>query len=126
MACAIVAAFCADAAAQPLARVFFTPQERAQVVAARHAERQTAAPHAPGIVRVSGVAHGGRRAALAWLDGRAVADGGTYAGFTVRVLESGVRLVGDGREYSLRAGESIDLASGARTAVDVVVGGRAR
>lgn len=125
----IVAALAAtEAGAQPLGRLFYTPAQRAQIVAARHSAADNAAdrPGAPTVVRLSGIVRSGRGGMVAWIDGRLVADGGTYAGFVVRVGDSGVRLVGGGRELSLRAGERIDLASGARESVTVVRAGRAR
>lgn len=113
----LAAGMAVEAAAQPLGRVFFAPSERAQIAAARTgaADGVEAARAAAPTLQLSGVVRSGRGAVLAFIDGAPVADGAQVAGFVVRVEDSGVRLIGQGRVWSLRAGERIDLASGART-----------
>jgi len=125
VALSILAAFAAaEAAAQPLGRVFFSPAQRAQIVAGRQAASADAGSSpvvaAPTTARLSGIVRSSDGARLAWLDGRPVADGATHAGFVVRIGDSSVRLIGEGRELRLRAGETLDLASGERRSVAVI------
>lgn len=109
----------AEVAARPLGRLFYSPAQRAELVAARQAgavnDAAATATAAPTAVRLSGIVRGGSGAPHAWIDGQLIADGANLAGYVVRVGETSVRLVGKERELSLHAGESIDLVSGERT-----------
>jgi hypothetical protein len=51
---------------------------------------------------------------LAWLDGRPIVDGESYAGMRVQIAPPGVILHrADGRRYVLPVGRTIDLNDGA-------------
>ncbi len=97
---ALVAYALAAGAAQaqsPLGRLFFTPQERARIAAARAGDGAAVGVEAePAALVVSGVARNSRKGLVAWIDGHAVPDGGTYAGYRVRVAGGGVSLHRDG------------------------------
>lgn len=97
IAVACTCAFAASSAlAQPtLGRLFFTHEERVRLAHARAGSPAgEAAPvdAQPAAMFVSGVVRNSRGGLVAWIDGRAVADGGIHAGFTVHVAGGGVTL----------------------------------
>lgn len=97
---AVVACALATGAAHaqpPLGRLFFTPQERAHIAATRAAGAPAPADAAPAVLVVSGVARNSRGGLVAWIDGHAVPDGGTYAGYRVHVAGNGVTLLRTGQ-----------------------------
>lgn len=95
-------------------RVFYTPQERASMEAARRqppggADPSAAAlsPPASPTFQLDGLALG-RKNATAWINGQMLQHGETYAGRTVHIDQSEVRLRQNGeRDIVLRPGQQV-------------------
>ncbi len=98
VACAVACALAAHAACAQttaLGRLFFSPEERARLAAARQGKDANGAARAvadPARWIVSGVARSSRGGLVAWIDGQLVPDGATHAGYTVQVAGGGVTL----------------------------------
>lgn len=98
----------------PLGRLFFTPQQRAAISAAREPALEAGTLSTPPYVALQGIVRSSRGGLLAWLDGRPIVDGESYAGMRVQIAPPGVILHrADGRRYVLPVGRTIDLNDGA-------------
>ena len=106
-------------AAGELGRLFFTPAERAALVAARRAGPGNAEPAAasageapapPAVprLRLDGLVHRDAQPSIAFLNRRPVEDGGRILEYRVIAGPSAVTLLGeDGRRIVLRVGQSL-------------------
>lgn len=124
-------------AASPLGRLFYTPEQRQALVAARArggadvVEATTAAlPAAPRRLTLTGIVERRGQPSVAWIDGQAVEDGARLHGYRVHVGARGIRLVPrSGLVLSLAVGQTLDLDTGtvhAPLAADAVSVGEAR
>ncbi|GHE29929.1 hypothetical protein ACFOED_07080 [Vulcaniibacterium thermophilum] len=114
----------ADAAhaATPLGRLFYTPEQRQALAAARAggakatADAPTAAtpaPAAPRVLALTGIVERPGQASVAWINGQPVEDGATLHGYRVRIAPRGVRLVpARGAARTLAVGQTLDLDAG--------------
>lgn len=114
----------ADAAhaATPLGRLFYTPEQRQALTAARAggakatADAPTAAmpaPAAPRVLALTGIVERPGQASVAWINGQPVEDGATLHGYRVRIAPRGVRLVpARGAARTLAVGQTLDLDAG--------------
>jgi hypothetical protein len=127
--CAIRAVFALAACsalplhAQPLERLFFTPEERRSIEAQRrgatHPEAVTAAR--PPVRKVHGAIAAGTRGVAGWMDGRKLEEADRIDDFVVRFSADGARLTRPGRApLEVPVGAGVDTASG-RVAADVAV-----
>ena len=124
LACAALMAAEPAAAAEPLGRLFFTPEQRVQLDVARSqksratlsAEKEEAAP-APEIVTYGGMVRRSDGRTTVWINHRAVPDQGPAAGtaITNRVRPDGgisLQVPQSGRSVDLKVGQSVELLSG--------------
>jgi hypothetical protein len=114
LACLLAAA---DAGAQELGRLFFTPEQRAALDARRKArvpDKPAATPQAESpITRINGAVQRGGGRSTVWVNGEAVPEGAPQV--APRAVSPGrVSLpVGESAQrYDLRVGESLDRGSG--------------
>ena len=103
-------------AAEPLGRLFFTPQERAQLEQQRHAPKSREQAAGSESVSVSGVVVRGGGRAVVWLNGKPVdAQGGAPAARVQRDAPASMDLRSQaGRQVRAKVGETVDLATGVR------------
>ena len=114
----------ADAAhaATPLGRLFYTPEQRQALAAARAGGAEatadaptaaTPAPAAPRVLALTGIVERPGQASVAWINGQPVEDGATLHGYRVRIAPRGVRLVpARGAARTLAVGQTLDLDAG--------------
>lgn len=118
--------------ADPLPRVFFTPQERAEVIQQRAAvvrgkpsdgnpvqgaapmpvPEAVSAPPVPvarQLLKLEGLSIANGGATFAWINGQRYADGARLAGHRLEISAQGVVMVDDsGRRRRIRVGEALD------------------
>jgi len=104
----------ATASAQPgeerLGTLFFSPAERAAIVAARRSAPSGVVNYGTS-VSVSGLVKRGRQKSTAWINGQTVAEGQAVPAAGIPVISArGVTI--DGQNVRVR--ETLDLESGAR------------
>ena len=109
------------AGAQELGRLFFTPEQRAELDARRKArlpDKAAAEPPAQApITRVDGVVRRAGGRSTVWIDGEAIQEGAQPGAARLAPREPGADRVTlpageDAQRPSLRVGESLDRASG--------------
>jgi len=105
------AAASAQSSPERLGTLFYSPAERAAIMAARRVEQQGVVSYGTS-VSVSGLVKRGRQKSTAWINGQTVAEGQAVPAAGVPVI-SAKNVTIDGRPVRVR--ETLDLESGART-----------
>lgn len=113
---------CAGLAAEPLGRLFFTPDERSRLDVLRRQPAPRPAPEAapqdsappPVTVRYSGMVRRSDGRSTVWINDRPVNDAGETAGARARVEADGAARITLPRQGSVRlkVGQTAELASG--------------
>jgi len=120
------------AAATPLPRVFFAPQERAAITAMRRAGPQSnftvavaaasestpaTAAKSPYAAKLEGISLARTGGNFAWIDGKRYADGASFGAWKLRISSHGVALMRNGQvERQLRVGEPVGKDASTRAA----------
>ena len=104
-------------AAEPLGRLFFTPQQRAALDARRKArvpDKPAAATITSPVTRVDGYVKRSQGPSTVWMDGEALGEGAADAPRIEpgRAGDVSVSVGENGRRIRLRPGESLDRGSG--------------
>lgn len=110
--CALLpVAACAQSSQESLGTLFYSPVERAAIVAARRGEQVGTVNYGTS-VSLSGLVKRGGRRSTAWINGQTVAEGQAVPAAGVPVISAkGVTMDGQ----SVRVRETLDIESGART-----------
>ena len=106
----LVAGNCLAQAPGAVGTLFFDAKERDAIVASRNAPTDQAP--LPTLMSLSGLVTRSNGKSTAWINGQAVRDGEAPIGGVPLVIGNGVVKV---NKHSLRIGETLDLASQART-----------
>ena len=98
--------FCSYAQANSIGTVFFSPAERAALVAARSGITQSAT------YTLTGITQRGAGKSVAWINGRAVTQVPPDAGIPTLVIDRDHVLI---EKKVIKVGETLDIISGQRT-----------
>ena len=98
--------FCSYAQANSIGTVFFSPAERAALVAARSGITQSAT------YTLTGITQRGAGKRVAWINGRAVTQVPPDAGIPTLVIDRDHVLI---EKKVIKVGETLDIISGQRT-----------
>jgi hypothetical protein len=113
-------------AAEPLGRLFFTPEQRAALDARRKArvpDKPAAAVVASPVTRVDGYVQRSQGPSTVWVNGESLSESGADAPHIQAPTGNVSISVGDGgRRVRLKPGESLDRGSG--EVKDVIGGGQ--
>lgn len=116
LALLLLAAAAPACAAEPLGRLFFTPEQRAALDARRKArvpDKPAAAVIASPVTRVDGYVKRSQGPSTVWVNGESLSEGGADAPH-IQAPSGNVSIsVGDGgRRVRLKPGESLDRGTG--------------
>ncbi|MFN3564518.1 MAG: hypothetical protein ACK4V1_00840 [Burkholderiaceae bacterium] len=131
-ALAALGGFGATLGAQPLPRLFFTPEERHRIEAQRAggvASGATVEAHAPEtrVLQVQGAVRARGRGVVGWIDGQKRDEGSRVGDFVARFTDGAARLHrADGPELEAPVGARVDAATGRVYDEVTVVRSRAR
>jgi hypothetical protein len=102
--------------AEPLGRLFFTPEQRNALDAGKQVSKPRAATAAPRALKLNGVVTRSDNETTVWVNGRTVGNNGTSAaGVAASAADPAaarVKLRGMGTQVKLRVGQSLDRSTG--------------